>query len=116
MNPKTITCTAIAVAMGLSVVAGSAGANAKERQDAPNDESRILSSAKISMSRALAAAEQATGGKAVGTGIEDQDGTVHFEVRILKDNVRQKVLVDLQTGQVAKSVLADNDDEGDSDD
>ena len=77
--------------------------------------SRILSSAKISMSQALTAAEQATGGKAVGTGIEDQVGTIHFEVTILKDNARQKVLVDTQTGQVVKTVMADDDDEGDSD-
>ena len=66
------------------------------------------------MSQALAAAEQATGGKAVGTGIEDRDGTVHFEVKILKYNVRQKALVDPQTTQVVKSVLAGKDDEGDT--
>ena len=113
---KTITRTAIAAAIGLSLFVGVAGAYANERREAPNDESRILSSAKISMSQALAAAEQATGGKAVGTGIEDQDGTVHFEVNILKDNIRQKVVVDTQTGQVVKSVTAENDNEDDSDD
>ena len=41
---------------------------------------------------------------------------VHFEVTILKDNARQKVLVDKQTGQVVKIFTADNDDEHHSDD
>jgi uncharacterized membrane protein YkoI len=95
------------------IVAGAA-AYAGESRDSPTDESRALSSAKISMSQALTAAELATGGKAVGTGVEDQDGDVHFEVTILKDNVRQKVLVDTQTGQVVKIVLADDGDEGGS--
>lgn len=113
---KTITRTAIAAAIGLSLFVGVARAYANERREAPTDETRIPSSAKISMSLALAAAEEATGGKAVGTGIEDEDGTVHFEVTILKDNVRQKVLIDPQTGKVVKSVLADKDDDGNSDD
>ncbi len=61
------------------------------------------------MAQAIAAAEQQTGGKAVGSGIEDQDGAVFLEVQVLKDNRRQKVLVDPQSGQVVKTVMADND-------
>ena len=116
MTTQSVFRTAFTVAIGLSLIAGTAGAYAKDSREGPTDEARILSSAKISMSQALTAAEQATGGKAVGTGIEDRDGTVHFEVTILKDNTRQKVLVDTQTGIVVKTITADNDDERDSDD
>ncbi len=52
------------------------------------------------------------GGKAVGTRIEDQDGTVFLEVQVLKGNQRQKVLVDPQSGQVAKVVTDDDEEDG----
>lgn len=114
MSKHKISKIAAAAAIALSLVAEGATAYAKERSDAPTDEARIMSQAKVFMSEAIAAAEKATGGKAVGSGIEDQDGVVHFEVTILKDNARQKVLVDTQTGQVVKSLVA-NDDDGDED-
>lgn len=72
------------------------------------DEAAIMANAKVTMAQAMATAEQQVGGKAVGTGIEDQDGTVYFEVQVLKDGKRQKVLVDPQTGKVVKTVTADN--------
>ena len=59
---------ALGAALGLSLVTGVAVANAKERRDTPTDESRILSTAKVTMNQAITAAEQATGGKAAGTG------------------------------------------------
>lgn len=111
MSKQNVSKIAAASVIALSLVAGGATAFAKERSDAPTDEARIMSSAKVSLSEAIAAAEKATAGKAVGSGIEDQDGVVHFEVTILKNQTRQKVLVDTQTGQVVKTVVADNDDE-----
>lgn len=47
---------------------GLEAANARERSDALSDEAQIMASAKISMADAFAAAEKATGGKAVGVG------------------------------------------------
>ena len=46
------------------------------------------------MAQAIASAEQQTGGKAIGSGIEDQDGAIFLEVTVLKDGQRRKVLVD----------------------
>jgi hypothetical protein len=88
---------------------------AKEK-DKPTDEAAIMANAKVSMAQAIATAEQVTGGKAVGTGIEDQDGTVLVEVQILKDNQRHKVLVDPQGGQVTKVVPEDDEENGENDD
>ena len=76
--------------------------------DKPTDETAVMAAAKINMAQAIATAEQHVGGKAVGTGIEDQDGTVSFEVQVLKDGARQKVLIDPQTGKVVKTVTAAN--------
>lgn len=87
------------------VATGAAYADNNERQ---TNDAAIIANAKTTMVAAIAAAEQQTGGKTVGTGIEDQDGTVYFEVQVLKGNQRQKVLVDPQTGKVVKTVMADN--------
>ena len=115
MKSKKLAIVALGAILGFSLITG-ATANARERRDEPTDETRILSAAKVTMSQAITAAEQATGGKAAGTGIEDQDGVVHFEVTILKDNARQKVLVDTQTGQVVKILASKDDDDGEEND
>lgn len=82
---------------------------ANETPDSPASEAAIRATAKVTLSQAIAAAELATGGKAAGVGIEDQNGEVHFDVTILKDNARQNVLVDPKTGAVMKVVAANAD-------
>jgi uncharacterized membrane protein YkoI len=72
------------------------------------DEATIMANAKITMAQAIAAAEQQVGGRAVGSGIEDQDGTVYYEVQVVKDGSRQKVLIDPQTGKIIKTATADD--------
>lgn len=76
--------------------------------DTPTDEAAIMANAKVSMTEAIATAEREVGGKASGSGIEDQDGKVYFEVQVLKGGTHQKVLVDPQSGKVVKTVIADN--------
>ena len=110
----------LAAIMAGVIATGSAGvaglAYAKERRDAPTNEASIVANAKVTMAQAIAAAEQQVGGTAVGTGIEDQDGNVFFEVDVLKDSAKHKVLIDTQTGKVVKVVANNsNDDEHDDD-
>lgn len=114
MNKKQM-ITAIVLA---SATAGGIGAvaYAKEGRESAATEAAIIANAKVTLGQAIAAAENATGGKAVDSGIEDQNGTVHFEVTTLKDGTYQKVLVDTQTGNVVKTVARnDHDDDGDKD-
>jgi len=99
----------VAGTLASAAISGSVATYARDR-DKPTDEAAIMANAKISMAQAIATAEQQVGGKAVGTGIEDEDGTVYFEVEVLKDGKRQKVLIDPQNGNVVKAV-ADNDKE-----
>lgn len=105
----------LAAIMAGVIAAGSAGAvnlaYAKENRDVPTNEASIMANAKVTMVQAIAVAEQQVGGKAVGTGIEDQDGNVFFEVEILKDNAKHKVLIDTQTGKVMKVVAHKSDDD-----
>jgi uncharacterized membrane protein YkoI len=103
MIRKTILPVAVAgmIAIGVSAAAYARNENA-------TDEAAIIANAKVSMVQAITTAEQQVGGKAVGTGIEDQDGTVYFEVQVLKNGTRHKVLIDPQTGKVVKTVAGDN--------
>lgn len=103
---KLLTAT-LASVIASGAIGGSVAAYAKNNEH-PTDEAAIMANAKITMTQAIASAEQQVGGKAVGTGIEDQDGTVYFEVQVLKNGTRQKVLIDPQTGKVVKTVTADN--------
>ena len=100
--------------MGTLAAAGAAYAKDKELR---TNEAAIMANAKVTMAQAIATAEQKTGGKTVGTGIEDQDGTVFLEVQVLKDNQRHSVLIDPQSGQVVKVAIDNEQDEnGDEND
>jgi uncharacterized membrane protein YkoI len=72
-----------------------AGDQADERQAA-----QALADSKISLSQAIAAAEQQTGGKAVGADLENEHGTVHIAVEIASKQGVKTVLIDPQSGQV----------------
>ena len=106
MNVRNI----IAAAVITTLTAGAVGAvaYAKEGHESAATEAAIMAKAKVSLVQAIAAAEKATGGKAVGSGIEGEDGGGHFEVTTLKDGAVQKVLVDTQTGNVVKTTASDN--------
>lgn len=92
MIRRKLLIATLAGVIASGAIGGSVAAYAKNNEQA-TDEAAIMANAKITMTQAIAAAEQQVGGKAVGTGIEDQDGTVYFEVQVLKNGARQKVLV-----------------------
>lgn len=87
---------------------GAAGAAFAKDKDQKTDEAAIMANAKVTMGQAIATAESQVGGKAVGVGIEDENGAVAFEVEVLKDGQKHKVLVDPQSGQIVKTAMADN--------
>ena len=107
MIRKNLLTAALAGVIACGAIGGTVAASARNG-DNMTDEATVMANAKIGMAQAIATAEQQVGGKAVGTGIEDQDGTVYFEVQVVKDGARQKVLVDPQTGKIVKTVTADN--------
>lgn len=106
---KLVTLVMVSVlTMGTLGAVGAAYAKDKELR---TNEAAIIANAKVTMAQAIATAEQKTGGKAVGTGIEDQDGTVFLEVQVLKDNQKHSVLIDPQSGQVVKVAIDDEEDD-----
>jgi uncharacterized membrane protein YkoI len=111
LRPKIIQATMVAVIALGGTGAAFAGAGAKEVNE--QEEIAAVLNAKTSLTQAIAAAEQQTGGKAIDTGLENQDGTMAFEVKVAKGSTVQKVLIDLDSGKVIKVMAADADhDEG----
>src|SRR4029077_15813155 len=63
-------------------IAGAAAAFAGDSEISPQKEIDAVFGAKISISQAIAAAEQATGGKAYSARIDNVNGAVAYEVKI----------------------------------
>lgn len=102
MKTTKLRRASLGAAMMIFLVSGVGAATATSSITAAADEAAILASAKVTLSQAIAAAESATGGKAVGVGVDDQNGDVHFDVTILKGNTSQSVFIDPKTGAVVK--------------
>ncbi len=85
-------------------------AHAGDSKDKEAKELRLFSQAGISLSDAIKAAEQKTGGKAMEADIDDDSATVQFDVEIVKDGKIYEVKVDGKTGAVLKVSLEDESD------
>lgn len=121
---KRKTIALAAVALGAAGIGGAGlayGGSAErgERSEAQeqNDDQReaqILAGARISLAQAVQAAEARTGMKASEAGIDDESGRAYFEVSVGQGQEERTVLVDTQTGQIAK--IAAEAEEGEDDD
>ncbi len=98
-------------AMVLIAGAFASEAQAGESKDKEAKELQLFSQAKISLSEAIKAAEQKTGGKAIEAELDDESDTVQFEIEILKDGKIHEVLVDSITGKILKVSLEDESNE-----
>jgi uncharacterized membrane protein YkoI len=114
MNRTRLVTLAMVSVLTTGALGAAVAAHAKDKETRTN-EAAIMANAKVTMAQAIATAEQHTGGKAVGTGIEDENGTVFLEVQVLKDNQKHSVLIDPQSGQVVK-VAIDNEEDDDQED
>lgn len=76
------------------------------------NETQAVMNAKISLADAIKVAETEAKGKAVDSGVADENGVVSYDVEIVGQNgKRTDVLVDPQTGKVLKMAAAEADDE-----
>lgn len=112
MTRMKILTLATAGAFAASAIGFARVVQAKD-SERPTDEAAVMANAKVSMAQAITTAEQQVGGKAVDSGIEDQNGTVFLEVTVLTGTQKHKVLIDPQSGQVVKTALDDNDERDD---
>ena len=73
---------------------------AEHRESGEQNEAAALAQAKISLSQAIAAAEQHAGGKAARAELEDENGKLVYGVEVLGGGKSTDVKVDITTGQV----------------
>jgi len=100
----------ILTALFTMVIMASTAANvaqAGESKEKEANELKLFSQARISLTEAIKAAEQETGGKAMEAEVDDESNTVQFEIEILKDGKIHEVMVDGKTGKVLKVSLDD---------
>ena len=98
--------------IGLTALGASlafAGANGGRENDAA-----LLSNAKISLTQAIAAAEQHAQGKAVRAELEDENGTLVYGVEVASGTRTTDVKVDINNGKIlsAQADQADHEAEG----
>lgn len=87
------------------VYLGILGMNPAQADDA--SKMNELGSVKISLIDAIKAAEQKTGGKAIGGELENESGQPQFEIDVVKDSTIHEVTVDAKTGGVLEVSLDD---------
>lgn len=97
MEKKRILPVALAATV-ITVAAGSL-ASSKERGEAGHDAAALVN-AKVTLQQAIATAEQQAGGKAVGAGVDNENGIVRIAVEVAGSQGMRTVLVDPQSGQV----------------
>ncbi len=99
MNTKLIATLALAGLLATGAIAGTAVAAG----DDVDREATALQGAKISLTQAIATAEQQTGGKAFDAGVDTKGGQTHIVVETNGPKGVQTVSVDAQSGQVVGS-------------
>ena len=110
MNKQRNTTLTAIFAMALITVTVANVAQAGESKEEAK-ELKLFSQAKISLTEAIKAAEQKTGGKAIEAEVDGESSGVQFEIEILKDGKIHEVLVDGITGKVLKVSLEDESNE-----
>lgn len=99
-------------AVATLMVLGMAGAvQAKDVKNEDAKDAASLQAMKISLSQAIATAEQQGGGKAVGADIVFQGNASHVAVEVVAAGVTKTLTVDGQTGQVTGTTAGGKDED-----
>ncbi len=112
MNKKHNKTLKVMLAMIIMTGMAANAAQAGESKEKEVKELKLFNLAKITLTEAIKAAEQKTGGKAMEAEVDDDSDTVQFEVEVLKDGKIHEVIVDGLTGKVLKVSLDDESGEG----
>ena len=89
--------------IGALTLVGASAAFADEGKDETGKEAGAVLAAKVPLSQAIIAAEQATGGKSYAANVEDKDGQLLYEVKTAAAHGLQMVEVDPSTGKVIRT-------------
>ena len=98
MSARRLAPIALAALLAVGTTGGVALAN--NHNDEGND-AAALANAKVTLVQAIATAEQQTGGRAVGAGVDNENGRVTIAVEVAAKDGVHTVLIDPATGEVA---------------
>lgn len=112
MKRKVLIGSALALSL---VAAGAAWAKPEAPQHTDQPDSQAVGKAKITLAEAATAAERHVGGRAYEAGIEEEKGTLFFEIDVATSKGPQEVKVDAATGKIIAVEAADHGDEEDDD-
>jgi uncharacterized membrane protein YkoI len=103
-----------ALAIGGLIIVVTAGtmAYAKQASDHENDALADLAKAQVSITQAIAAAEQAASGKATRAELENEKNTLFYKVEVA--NAGTKKIMDVHVDASSGKVLSTKKDRGDS--
>lgn len=96
MNSKRALIVGTLVALATGMTAASAAEGKRQHGDAPIDLSKVT----VTMSQAVATAEQQAGGKATRAKLENETGKLLYEVKVTSKDKATEVKVDAQDGKV----------------
>jgi len=99
MNTKRIAPIALMALLASGTLAGTALAASNDE----NREATALQGAKVTLSQAIATAEQQTGGKAFDAGVDTKGARTRIVVETNGPKGVQTVMVDAQSGQVVST-------------
>ena len=99
MNPKRALMVGTLVAFGTGMTAASAAMARGEHDRAPVD----VSKATVTMSQAIATAEQQAGGKATRAKLENETGKLVYEIKVAGKDKVTEVKVDATDGKILAS-------------
>jgi uncharacterized membrane protein YkoI len=99
MNPKRALIVGTLLAFATGMTAASAAMGKGEHDRAPID----VSKATVTMSQAVATAEQQAGGKATRAKLENETGKLVYEIKVASKDKTTEVKVDATDGKVLAS-------------
>lgn len=106
----------VLIPLAIGVISPAFAEGKSESGESNVNETQALMNAKISIADAIKAAEAEGKGKAVDSGLNDENGDVSYQVEVVApDGKRTDVFVDLQTGKVLKMAAADSGEESNGD-
>src|ERR1700730_18477593 len=109
MNSKRGLIVGTLLVMATATMAASAAPGNNEQRGTPID----FSKAPVTMSQAIATAEQQAGGKATKAKLENEKGKLLYEVRVTGKDQATEVKTDAQDGNVLASAPAHEHKHGD---
>ncbi len=102
MKKQTLAGTALAAVIAVAAIGGGTVVASNGGEEGPSARAIItVASGEISLKQAIERAERQAGGRAIDAGVDDDHGTIAYEVTTVADGIVRHLTIDPRTGVVA---------------